>query len=182
MRLVVLDRDGVINHESDAYIKSPDEWIPISGSLEAVARLNQDGFSVVVATNQAGVGRGFFDLAALAKIHAKMTVSLAKVGGHLDGIFFCPHRPEENCGCRKPGPGLLRQIAESFHVSLSGVPVIGDSLRDIEAAETVGARPILVRTGYGEETLRQMTDQSRAEVFANLSRVVDYLIKQGKHT
>ncbi len=181
MRLVVLDRDGVINHESEAYIKSPDEWIPIPGSLEAIARLNQGGFNVVVATNQAGVGRGLFDLAALTEIHAKMTASLAKVGGHLDGIFFCPHRPEENCGCRKPAPGLFQQIAERFHISLSGAPVIGDSLRDIEAAETVGARPILVRTGYGEEALRQLIDQSRAEVFANLAQVVDYLIKQGKH-
>jgi len=178
MRLVILDRDGVINYESDDYIKSPDEWIPIPGSLEAVARLNQGGFSVVVATNQAGVGRGLFNLAALAKIHAKMTASLAKVGGHLDGIFFCPHRPEENCRCRKPGPGLFQQIAERFHVSLSGVPVIGDSLRDIETAETVGARPILVRTGYGEETLRQLSAPRCAEVFADLAAAAEHLLRE----
>lgn len=176
MRLVILDRDGVINHESEAYIKSPDEWIPIPGSLDAIARLNWVGFTVVVATNQAGVGRGLFNLSALEKIHEKMAASLAKVGGHLDGIFLCAHRPEDNCGCSKPKPGLFKQIAKQFHANLHAVPVIGDSLRDIAAAQAVDARPILVRTGYGEETSRQLSNPRCVEVFADLATAVEHLL------
>ncbi len=176
MRLVILDRDGVINHESEAYIKSPDEWIPIPGSLEAVARLNQGGFSVVVATNQAGVGRGLFDLEALKAIHRKMQAAVEASGGRLAGIFYCPHGPGDDCDCRKPKPGLLHQIEKRFNLSLKGVSAIGDSLRDIQAAEAVKARPILVRTGYGEETLRQLSAPRRVEVFADLATAVEHLL------
>lgn len=178
MRLVILDRDGVINHESEAYIKSPDEWIPIPGSLEAIARLNQGGFSVVVATNQAGIGRGLFDLEALEAIHRKMLTAVEATGGRLAGIFYCPHGPGDDCDCRKPKPGLLRQIEKRFNLSLKGIPTIGDSLRDIEAAEAVEARPILVRTGYGEETLRQLSAPRCAEVFADLAAAAEHLLRE----
>ena len=178
MRLVIMDRDGVINRESAAYIKSPEEWIPLPGSLEAIARLNKAGFVTVVASNQSGVGRGLFDLKTLEAIHARMQAALAAVGGHLDGIFFCPHRPEDDCDCRKPKPGLFRQIAERFHVDLDGVPFIGDSPRDIAVARAVGARPILVKTGDGERTLRQMPDTAGVEVYADLAEAASKLINE----
>ncbi|MDE2091514.1 MAG: D-glycero-beta-D-manno-heptose 1,7-bisphosphate 7-phosphatase [Gammaproteobacteria bacterium] len=181
MRIVVLDRDGVINYESDAYVKSPDEWIPIPGSLEAIARLSRGGFAVVVATNQAGVGRGLFDLTALSLIHKKMEASVKVAGGLLAGIFFCPHHPDENCDCRKPKPGLMQQIAARFQTDMKGIPAIGDSQRDIRAAQAVAARPILVRTGRGEETLQQLPSSSRIEVFANLAAAADRLLKEIRH-
>lgn len=180
MRLVVLDRDGVINHDSDAYIKSPEEWIPIPGSLEAIARLHRAGFTVTVATNQAGVARGLFDLAALDAIHHKMQIAVEAAGGKLNGIFVCPHAPWDDCDCRKPKPGLLKQIAKQFQISLDGVPVIGDSLRDIEAAESVGARPLLVRSGYGEKTLERLGHQQRVEVFDDLAAAADQLIREAQ--
>ncbi|HVC36948.1 MAG TPA: D-glycero-beta-D-manno-heptose 1,7-bisphosphate 7-phosphatase [Gammaproteobacteria bacterium] len=178
MRLVILDRDGVINFESDAYIKSPEEWIPIPGSLEAIARLNQAGFTVVVATNQAGVGRGLFDLEALEAIHRKMLAAIEATGGRLAGIFYCPHGPRDDCDCRKPKPGLLHQIEKQFNLSLKGIPAIGDSLRDIQAAEAVEARPVLVLTGFGEETLRQLSDPRCVEVFADLATATEHLIHE----
>lgn len=159
MSLIVLDRDGVINQDSDAYIKSPEEWVPIDGSLEAIARLNRHGYRVVVATNQSGIERGLFTLETLFEIHKKMNRLLAEVGGTLDGIFFCPHAPAAGCACRKPQPGLLREIEQRLGVSLRSVPVVGDSLRDLEAARAVGADPILVRTGKGERTLAEHRDQ-----------------------
>lgn len=180
MRLVILDRDGVINYDSDAYIKSPEQWIPIPGSLEAIAKLHRAGFTVTVATNQAGVARGLFDLAALDAIHRKMQVVVGQAGGKLEGIFICPHAPWDNCDCRKPKPGLLKQIAQRFGVSLHGVPVVGDSLRDIEAAESVGARPLLVRTGKGEITLASLGDPPRVEVFKNLAAATDQLIGEAQ--
>jgi D-glycero-D-manno-heptose 1,7-bisphosphate phosphatase len=180
MRLVILDRDGVINYDSDVYIKSPEEWLPIPGSLEAIARLHRAGFTVTVATNQAGVARGLLDLAALDAIQGKMQNAVEQAGGQLAGIFVCPHAPWDNCDCRKPKPGLLKQIAERFHVSLRGVPVIGDSLRDIEAGEAVGARAMLVRTGYGEKTLESLGDRRRVEVFTDLAAAADDLIRDVK--
>ncbi|MGH8283877.1 MAG: D-glycero-beta-D-manno-heptose 1,7-bisphosphate 7-phosphatase [Gammaproteobacteria bacterium] len=180
MRLVILDRDGVINSESDAYIKSPDEWLPIPCSLDAIARLHRGGFAVVVATNQSGVGRGLFDLAMLKTIHQKMTAAIEAAGGRLDGVFVCPHHPDAHCECRKPKPGLFKQIAERFRVSLHGVPIIGDSLKDIEAAENVGARPILVRTGYGEHTWRNLADKQRVEVFADLAAAATHLLQEAR--
>lgn len=147
--LVILDRDGVINEDSDAYIKSPPEWRPIPGSLEAIARLNRAGFLVAIATNQSGVGRGLFDLRTLTAIHTRMRRELAAVGGRVDAIFFCPHSPEAQCHCRKPQPGLLQEIKERFQIPLDDVPAIGDSLRDLQAAQAAGAMPMLVLTGKG---------------------------------
>jgi len=180
MHLVVLDRDGVINYDSDAYIKSPAEWRPIPGSLDAIARLHRAGFTVTVATNQSGVTRGLFTLAALDAIHRKMNNAIEVAGGKLETVFVCPHAPWDNCNCRKPKPGLLNQIAEQFHVNLHGVPVIGDSLRDIQAAENVGARPLLVRSGYGEKTFESLGHLQRVEVFKDLAAAADQLILEAQ--
>ncbi len=153
MKLVVLDRDGVINLDSDQYIKSPAEWTPIPGSLEAIARLTQAGFRVVVATNQSGLERGLFDMATLNAMHDKMHKAVNQLGGRIDAVFFCPHAQDAGCACRKPKPGMLLEIAERFKLALAGVPAIGDSLRDLQAASAAGARPVLVLTGKGEKTL-----------------------------
>ena len=152
MKLIVLDRDGVINHDSDAFIRSPDEWRPIPGSLEAIARLGDAGYRIVVATNQSGVARGLFDVATLGAIHAKMHRAVADVGGRIDAIFFCPHGPDEGCTCRKPQPGLFREILARFDAS-GTVHAVGDRLRDLQAAHAAGCRPILVLTGHGRATL-----------------------------
>ncbi len=152
MKLVILDRDGVINHDSDQFIKNPDEWKPIPGSLEAIARLTQADFRVVVATNQSGVGRGLFDMPTLNAIHDKMHRAVAHAGGRIDAVFFCPHAADANCNCRKPKSGMIEEIAERYNVSLKGVPAIGDSLRDLEAAARLGCQPILVLTGKGMKT------------------------------
>ncbi len=134
MKLVILDRDGVINRDSDQFIKSPEEWLPLPGSLEAIARLTQWGYRVVVATNQSGVGRGLFDMGTLNAIHDKMIKAVALAGGRIDSIFFCPHAAESTCECRKPRPGMLREVAMRYSTDLNGVPAIGDSLRDLQAA------------------------------------------------
>ncbi|TAK67959.1 MAG: D-glycero-beta-D-manno-heptose 1,7-bisphosphate 7-phosphatase [Betaproteobacteria bacterium] len=154
MKLVILDRDGVINFDSDRYIKSPEEWKPIPGSLEAIARFTQAGFRVVVATNQSGLGRGLFDMATLNAMHDKMHKAVNQLGGRIDAVFFCPHAQDAGCACRKPQPGMLVEIAERFNVALEGMPAIGDSLRDLQAADAAGTRPILVLTGKGEQTLK----------------------------
>lgn len=148
-KLVILDRDGTINVDRDDYVKSADEWEPLPGALEAIAQLNHAGVHVVVATNQSGLGRGLFDMAALNAMHAKMNKMLAAVGGRVDAVFFCPHSPEEACHCRKPAPGLFEQIAERFGVSMKGVPVVGDTLRDLQAGVALGCEPHLVLTGKG---------------------------------
>ena len=176
MQLVILDRDGVINEDSDEYIKSVDEFVPLPGSLAAIARLNRAGYTVAVATNQSGVGRGLFDLAALAAMHDKLARLLAQEGGRIDHIFYCPHAPDDGCDCRKPLPGLMRQIADHYAVPLAGVPVIGDSLRDFEAARAVGARPILVRSGKGERTLAAGKGLEGVPVYADLAAAVDELV------
>jgi len=152
MKLVILDRDGTINHDSDQYIKSPAEWKPIKGSLEAIARLTQAGWRVVVATNQSGIGRGLFDMATLNAIHDTMHRAVHQAGGRIDAIFFCPHAGDANCECRKPKPGMLLEIAKRMNVDLDGVPMVGDSLRDLQAAAAAGARPVLVLTGKGRQT------------------------------
>jgi D-glycero-D-manno-heptose 1,7-bisphosphate phosphatase len=154
MKLVILDRDGVINLDSEHYIKSPEEWKPIAGSLEAIARFTQAGFRVVVATNQSGVGRGLFNMATLNATHDKMHKAVNQLGGRIDAVFFCPHAQDAGCACRKPQPGMLLEIAGRFNVALAGVPAIGDSLRDLQAASAAGARPILVLTGKGQQTLK----------------------------
>jgi D-glycero-D-manno-heptose 1,7-bisphosphate phosphatase len=155
MKLIVLDRDGVINFDSDRFIKTPEEWRAIPGSLEAIAWLNQRGYRIAVATNQSGIGRGLLDIGAFNAINDKMTRQLAQVGGRIDAIFFCPHAADANCECRKPRAGMLREIARRFSIEMKGVPVVGDSLRDLQAAEEVGAQPVLVATGKGKETLKQ---------------------------
>jgi D-glycero-D-manno-heptose 1,7-bisphosphate phosphatase len=152
-KIVILDRDGVINLDSDAFIKSPDEWIAIPGSLEAIARLSQAGYRVAVASNQSGIGRGLFDMAALNAMHAKMHRQVAAAGGRIDAVFFCPHTAEDHCACRKPKPGLLRMIVERFEVDPHDTPVVGDALRDLQAGAELGFRTHLVRTGKGEKTL-----------------------------
>ena len=149
MKLIILDRDGTINEDRDDYVKSPDEWVPLPGALEAIARLNHAGWHTVIATNQSGLGRGTFDMAALNAMHVKMNQLLAKQGGRIDAVFFCPHAPDDACLCRKPLPGLLEQIAERFGVVLRDVPVVGDSLRDLLAGAVMGCRTHLVRTGKG---------------------------------
>jgi D-glycero-D-manno-heptose 1,7-bisphosphate phosphatase len=147
MKLVILDRDGTLNEDRDDYVKSPDEWVPIPGALEAVAKLNHAGWHVVVATNQSGLGRGLFDMGTLNAMHRKMNEALARLGGRIDAVFFCPHAPEDQCGCRKPLPGLFEMIGERYGIELAGVPVVGNSPREIDAALAVGARPHLVRSG-----------------------------------
>jgi D-glycero-D-manno-heptose 1,7-bisphosphate phosphatase len=174
---VVLDRDGVINRESAAFIKSADEWLPLPGSLEAIGALSRAGFAVVVATNQSGVGRGLISRSALEEIHGRMVRGVEQAGGKLAGIFFCPHRPEDGCNCRKPRPGLLQQIEVQFGCSLKGRPVIGDSRRDLQAAEAIGARAILVRTGNGRQTERELDSGSMVEVFDDLAAAAESLIK-----
>jgi D-glycero-D-manno-heptose 1,7-bisphosphate phosphatase len=152
-KYILLDRDGVINHDSDTFIKSPDEWLPIEGSLEAIALLNAHGYEVVVVTNQSGVARGLFDEDTLAAIHAKMCKLVSAAGGHISAIYYCPHGVDSECDCRKPKAGLLKQFAADFDADLLELPVIGDSLRDLQAAEAVGALPVLVKTGKGQQTL-----------------------------
>ena len=176
MKLIILDRDGVINHDSDQYIKSTDEWLPIPGSLEAIARLKQADYKIAVATNQSGVARGLFGFDTLNRMHAKMLKMVVDVGGGIDAIFFCPHLPEENCACRKPKPGLLKDIGERFGVDLDGVPVVGDSLRDIQSAQQVNASPYLVRTGKGERTIASGEGLQGVPVFEDLATVVDHIL------
>ena len=171
MKLVVLDRDGVINLDSDQYIKSPEEWKPIPGSLEAIARLTQAGFRVVIATNQSGLGRGLFDMATLNAMHDKMHKAVSQLGGRIDAVFFCPHALDAGCACRKPKPGMLLEIAERFGVALEDVPAIGDSLRDLQAASAAGARPVLVLTGKGALTRTEGHLPPGTRIFADLAAV-----------
>lgn len=180
MKLIILDRDGVINFDSPNFIKSPEEWLPIPGSLEAVAKLHQNGFKVAIATNQSGVARGLFDLNALEKIHQKMQEAIILVGGRIDKVFFCPHGPEDNCTCRKPKMGLFNQIAEYYKIDFNNVtiPAIGDSLRDLESAVAAHCKPILVLTGNGEKTYQSLPENLRLiEVYKNLKEAVSKIIK-----
>ena len=177
--LVILDRDGVINHDSDEFIKSPDEWRPIDGSLDAIRRLSEAGFEIAVATNQSGIGRKLLDVPTLEAIHKKMKSAVRDAGGDIGKIVYCPHHPDTGCDCRKPLPGLLRQLSRKYGVPLENVPVVGDSLRDLEAATAVGARPILVLTGKGRKTATQLEGQNVAvDTYDDLSGVADALIVQ----
>jgi D-glycero-D-manno-heptose 1,7-bisphosphate phosphatase len=177
-KLVVIDRDGVINYDSANYIRCPDDWRPLPGSLAAIATLHRAGFDVVVATNQSGVGRGYFSAETLEQIHRRMDEAIRSAGGKLAGVFVCPHHPAAGCGCRKPKPGLLRQIEAAFERPLAGVPAIGDSGRDLDAALAVGARAMLVRTGNGERTLRTYPGMDRVEVFADLAEAAAVLVSE----
>lgn len=176
MKLVILDRDGVINYDSDDYIKSPEEWVAIPGSLESIARLHRDGYTVVVASNQSGIARGLFDLDTLNRIHAKMLDAVRHKGGEINAIFFCPHGPDDNCRCRKPAPGLFEDIAQRLKTNLASVYAVGDSGRDLVAARAASALPVLLRTGKGQRTLEKGVDLDGVPVFADLAAFVDSLL------
>lgn len=178
MKLIVLDRDGVINEDSDDYIKSPEEWIPIAGSMDAIAHLNRGGYRVAVATNQSGISRGMFDLETLSAMHKKMHDLATEAGAHIDGIFFCPHGPDDKCACRKPKPGLFEEIEKRMGLSLEGVPCVGDSLRDLQAGAARGCVPFLVKTGKGKKTWDSKKDELPAgtTVFDNLMAVAEHLV------
>ncbi|MFO7592543.1 MAG: D-glycero-beta-D-manno-heptose 1,7-bisphosphate 7-phosphatase [Pseudomonadota bacterium] len=177
MKLIILDRDGVINQDSDDYIKNVDEFIPLPGSLEAIARLNQAGYRVAVATNQSGIARGYYDLETLNAIHDKLRRQLSTLGGTIEMIAFCPHGPDDNCNCRKPKPGMYLDIAGRMEVSLKDVPVIGDSLRDLQAARAVEATPILVRTGKGERCIAKGEGLEGVLIYDNLAEAVAALLE-----
>lgn len=179
MELIILDRDGVINQDSDAFIKTTDEWIPIPGSLDAISRLNQAGYHVVIATNQSGIARGLLDMEMLNAIHEKMQRTLSELGGRIDAIFFCPHGPDDQCDCRKPKTGLFEQIKKRIKHDLGNVYAVGDSLRDLQAAQAAGALPVLVRTGKGAHTMAALATEPGLEqvpVFDNLAGFVDHLL------
>jgi D-glycero-D-manno-heptose 1,7-bisphosphate phosphatase len=176
MQLIILDRDGVINEDSDEFIKSPQEWTPIRGSLEAIARLHRAGWRVVVATNQSGIARQLFDLDTLARIHETMHRRVIETGGLIDAVFFCPHGPDDRCACRKPLPGMFHDIAGRLRIDLQDVPAIGDSLRDIQAAQAAGAAPLLVKTGKGFGTVSHPDFDPSVPVFNDLYSAVNHLL------
>ena len=181
MNLIILDRDGVINEDSDDYIKSVDEWQPVPGSIEAIARLTQAGFTIAVATNQSGIGRGYFTIETLTAMHNKMLNLVQKAGGAIACIRYCPHTPDDNCQCRKPLPGLVHQIEQELSVSASGAWFVGDTAKDIEVARHAGCQPVLVKTGKGLRTLasfnKKGTVAQDVRVFENLRSFADFLIK-----
>ena len=178
MQLILLDRDGVINYDSEDFIKSPEEWIPIAGSLEAIAQLNRAGYRVIVASNQSGLARGLFSIDHLNRIHDKMHRQLNELGGAIEAVFFCPHSATANCACRKPKPGMFQDIAARLGVSLKGVPAVGDSLRDLQAAAAVGATPILVRTGKGQSTEKELetSELKQVKIYDSLAVFVNFFL------
>lgn len=176
MQYVILDRDGVINFDSAQYIKSPEEWVPIPGSLSAIAQLNHYGFKVLIATNQSGIARGYYDESILANIHAKLIGELAAHGGKVEEIFYCPHRPEDECACRKPKPGMLYQMRHKYAIDFAQTFFVGDSLIDIEAAQKTGCLPLLVLTGNGKRALEQYPQLSHVQTFPNLALAAQYII------
>ena len=183
MKLVILDRDGTINEDRDDFVKTPDEWVPIAGALEAIARLNHAGWHTVIATNQSGLGRGTFDMATLNAMHVKMNQLLAEHGGRIDAVFFCPHAPDAGCSCRKPLPGLFEKIGERFGVALREVPVVGDSLRDLQAGAAVGCPTHLVRTGKAAQLDEAQiaalcTQVPGTHVHADLAAFAEHLIRK----
>ena len=182
LKLVIVDRDGTINEDRDDYVKSPDEWVPIPGALEAIARLNHAGWHTVVATNQSGLARGLFDTAALNAVHVKMNQALSRLGGRIDAVFFCPHGPTEGCRCRKPLPGLFELIADRYGVALEHVPMVGDSLRDLQAGAAVGCPTHLVRTGKCAKLSQPEVESVAAQipgttVHADLAAFAEHLIQ-----
>ncbi len=187
IKLVIVGRDGTLNQYRDDHVKEPEEWVPIPGALEAVSKLNQSGWHVVVATNQAGLGRGLFDMASLNSVHAKMNDLLAKKGGRFDGIFFCPHTPEDQCECRKPLPGLLIDIGKRYNLDLSEVPSVGDSLKDLLASAAAGCEPHLLRKTRGgsrsdAELMALLNQVPNAEVHDDLMAFANFLIRRDRHT
>ncbi len=181
MKLLILDRDGTINSDSDDFVKTPEEWLPLPGALEAIARLNHAGWHVVVASNQSGLGRGLFDVASLNAMHAKMYKLLAAQGGRIDAVFYCPHTADEDCHCRKPRPGLFEQIGSRFGVQLSGVPAVGDSLRDVLAGVAAGCEPHLVLTGKSARYRAGGRPEGLPQgtlVHADLSAFADFILER----
>lgn len=178
MKLIILDRDGVINEDSNNFIKSPDEFIPIPGSLEAITRLNHAGYRVVVISNQSGIARRYFTIDALQNIHEKLRGLLADIGGQIDTILYCPHGPDEQCKCRKPNTGLFEELRNRLHISFDNTLAVGDSLRDLQAAQAVGAKPVLVRTGKGLLTLLHKSMPTNIPVYDNLAEVVNDLLDE----
>ena len=175
MKLVILDRDGTINHDSDNFVKSLEEWQPIEGSLEAIARLTQADYRIAVATNQSGIARGLFDTSTLIAIHNNLQRAVTQVGGRIDAFFFCPHAADSACECRKPKPGMLLEIASRFNVSLGSVYMVGDALRDLEAAAAAGAKPVLVLTGKGKKTQNEGKLPPGTAVFEDLAAFAEHL-------
>jgi D-glycero-D-manno-heptose 1,7-bisphosphate phosphatase len=175
MKLVILDRDGTINHDSDHYIKSLDEWRPIKGSIEAIARLTQSGYRIVVATNQSGIARGLFSTRALFEIHDAMQRAAGQAGGRIDAFFFCPHAADAACQCRKPQPGMLFEVARRFNIALKDTYMVGDALRDVQAAAAAGARPVLVLTGKGQKTQAEDHLPAGTQVFPDLAAFAEHL-------
>ena len=178
-RLVMIDRDGVINEDSGEFIKSVAEWRPIAGSLEAIASLHRAGWLVTVVTNQSGVGRGLYDEATLAQIHEHMRARVRAAGGELAGVYYCPHLPDAGCECRKPKPGMFRALERDLGVSVVGAPYIGDRMSDVEAAEAVGARPMLVRTGTGAATVA-LLGARHVPVFDDLAAAARSLLAEAR--
>ena len=182
MKLIILDRDGTINSDSDDFVKTPDEWLPLPGALEAIARLNHAGWRVVLASNQSGLGRGLFDVTALNAMHAKMNKLLAARGGRIDAVFYCPHTAEDDCACRKPRPGLFEQIGSRFGVPLAGVPAVGDAVRDAVASAAAGCEPHLVLTGksagFRADSL-PVGLPAGTRVHADLSAFADFILARG---
>ena len=183
LRLVILGRDGILNIYREDHVKSPDEWEPIPGALEAVARLNHAGWHTVVATNQAGIGRGMIDMASINTVHQRMMQRLAEVGGRVDAVFFCPHTPEDNCDCRKPKPGLMNQIVQRYGIEPKTVPMVVDTLRDLQAARAAGCEPHLVRTGRAvaltdAQVVEIVQQVPMTEVHDDLSDFVDFLLER----
>jgi len=177
MKLVILDRDGVVNYDSKQFIKSPAEWRPIPGSIDAIAKLSQAGYRVIIATNQSGIGRGLFDMDTLNAIHEKMHRTVQQAGGRIDAIFYCPHAIEADCQCRKPRTGMFERIARCFNVDLVGTPSVGDSLRDLQAAAAVGARPLLVLTGKGTQTQAEDCLPEGTQVFPDLATAAEEILR-----
>lgn len=177
MKLVILDRDGVINEDSDDYIKSPEEWHPVPGSIEAIAKLARAGFTIAVATNQSGVGRGYYSLETLAAMHTKMTDLVEQAGGHIACIRFCPHTPDDNCDCRKPKTGLVRQIESALSCTAEGAWFVGDTAKDMQVAQFCGCHPVLVKTGKGQRTLDKGLNLDGIHVVGNLLEFADFLSK-----
>ena len=183
MQLIILDRDGVINENSPDYIKAPEEWIPIPGSLEAIARMCRAEYRIVIISNQSGAGRGLFTIDTLNRIHTRMLEHIQQKGGEIDAIMICPHTPADNCNCRKPKPGMFLELARRLKINLNQVPAVGDSLRDIEAARAAGASPVLVRTGEGRRSIEQNAKQEvlgAVPVFDNLAEFADDFLRKNR--
>jgi D-glycero-D-manno-heptose 1,7-bisphosphate phosphatase len=179
MQLIILDRDGVINYDSSEFIKSPEEWLPIPGSLEAISQLTQKGFTIAIASNQSGIGRGYFSLETLAAIHQKMLTAITQQGGSIAAIAFCPHLPDDNCECRKPKPGLFYKIADELNADLSQAFVIGDSLRDLQTGWAVNAKTALVLTGNGEKTYaKHINELENVAIYKNLAEAAKTILEK----